>query len=150
MKQRFQIENLCIQTQLLGGSTFEDELFLANDSNAAVAIELLEIVASSTVCSFAKKFGITYSKWNDPEAQKEIDGRSMPFIKRLLNEFNAAISSDPAFADEYKRLFFAELFLHYAESQKGDTALDLLTDDSLSKKLVVPSYIKVGLLWLLK
>ena len=82
--------------------------------------------------------------------QKEIDGRSLPFIIKLLGEFNVVIESDPDHEDEYKSLFFAELFLHYAESRKGDTALNILTDEYLSANLIVPKYIEEGLIWLLK
>ena len=71
-------------------------------------------------------------------------------VSTALGEFNAAIESDPDHEDEYKHLFFAELFLHYSESKKGDTALNILTDDNLSKNLIVPKYIEEGLTWLLK
>jgi len=150
LKQRFQIDNFSIQTQTLGGRTFEDELFLANSDNAAVVTALLKIVASNSVSAFAEKYGFDYALWNDSEKQKEIDGRSQPFITKLLCEFNTVIASDNVHEDDYKRLFFAELFLHYAENQKGDTALDILTDDNLSANLIVPKYIEEGLTWLLK
>jgi len=150
LKQRFPIDNFSIQTQTLGGRTFEDELFLSNSDNTAVATALFELVASSSVSSFAEKYGFDYEAWNDSEKQKEIDGRSQPFIIKLLGEFNTVIALDNAHEKEYKHLFFAELFLHYAENQKGDTALDILTDDSLSENLIVPKYIEEGLIWLLK
>lgn len=150
LKQRFQIDNFSIQTQTLGGRTFEDELFLTNSDNAAIATALFKLVASSSVSSFTEKYGLDYAAWNNSEKQKEIDGRSQPFITKLLGEFNTVIASDNVHEDNYKRLFFAELFLHYAENQKGDTALDILTDDNLSANLIVPKYIEEGLTWLLK
>ena len=53
----------------------------------------------------------------------------------------------------YSQITLAELFLHYAENQKGDLALEILTDDSLfdaqgTLKLTVPEYIREGLEWL--
>jgi hypothetical protein len=105
---------------------------------------LFKLVASNSVSSFAEKYGFDYSTWNNPEFQKEIDGRSLSLIKKLLDEFNAVIDSDPDHEDKYKQLFFAELFLHYAESRKGDTALNILTDEQLSSKLIVPQYIEEG------
>lgn len=150
LKQRFQIANFGIQTQSLGGRTFEDELFLANFNDSIVTLALFKLVASNSVSSFAEKYGFDYSTWNNPEFQKEIDGRSLSLIKKLLDEFNAVIDSDPDHEDKYKQLFFAELFLHYAESRKGDTALNILTDEQLSSKLIVPQYIEEGLSWLLK
>ncbi len=150
LKQRFQIDNFSIQTQTLGGRTFEDELFLSNSDNAAVATALFKIVASSSVSSFAEKYGFDYAAWNNSAKHTEIDGRSLPFIVKLLSEFNAVIASDNAHENIYKRLFFAELFLHFAENQKGNTALDILTNDNLSANLIVPKYIEEGLIWLLK
>lgn len=150
LEDKFKIDNFSIRTQSLGGRTFEDELFLANITDSAVALALFKITASNSVFSFAEKHGFVYDAWNDPNLQKEIDGRSLSFITKLLGEFNAAIESDQEHENEYKHLFFAELFLHYSESKKGDTALNILTDDNLSKKLIVPKYIEEGLTWLLK
>ncbi len=47
-------------------------------------------------------------------------------------------------------MVFAELFLYYANSGKGDVALEILTNEELCKLLVVPPYIEEGLKWLSK
>jgi hypothetical protein len=57
--------------------------------------------------------------------------------------------------DKYEKLLFSEIFLHYAEGNKGNVALGLLVDEKLTNeegasKLIVPKYIQEGLEWLLK
>ena len=68
----------------------------------------------------------------------------------MLKLFDDAISKYPAEKEKYHKLFFANLFLSYAKGKKGDVALQILTDESLAKSIVVPEYIKEGLEWLLK
>lgn len=150
LKEGFPINNFQIYTQNLGGRTFEDELFFTNLDNTAVGKALFKLVASPSVSSFADTYGFDYAVWNNIEKHKEIDGRSRPLITKLLDEFNTVITSDNSKEDFYKRLFFAELFLYYAEAKKGDTALNILTDTAISNNLIVPKYIKDGLIWLLK
>ena len=55
--------------------------------------------------------------------------------------------------DFYNSIIFAEMYLRYSEKVKGDTALNLLIEDSLNDEngestLIVPEYIKEGLEWL--
>ena len=73
LKQHFQIDNFNIQTQVLGGRTFEDELFLTNSDNVTVSTALFKLVTSSNVSFFTEKYGFDYATWNDSEKQKEID-----------------------------------------------------------------------------
>lgn len=149
LKKRFPIENFQIVTQKKGGRTFEDELYLSNMStdktNSTIAKKLLTLVANKTVLQLLKDCDLDFAKWdlNRPSASNSI-------VSSYLNIFQDAISKDSEDGEKYERLFFAELFLYYASSQKGEVALDILTDDEITKDLVVPQYIKEGLEWLLK
>ena len=58
------------------------------------------------------------------------------------------IEDDADHKIEYEKLFFANLFLHYAKGSKGDVALDILVDEKLENELTVPVYIREGLKWL--
>lgn len=138
-------ENLKIVSQSLGGSTFEDELLLANFGSYDTVKKLLGLATSKTVFEFVVQHGIDLSTWKDIAFCK---------VKKCVEDAKAciesAITKDTANVDFYKRLFFGILFLAYAESKKGDVALDILTDDELTTAIVVPPYIKEGLEWLSK
>ena len=49
-----------------------------------------------------------------------------------------------------KNLFFSNLFLSYAENKKGEVALEILLNKDLIDTLIIPSYIKEGIEWLMK
>ena len=73
----------------------------------------------------------------------------LPFLTAYTNRADP----EPTKEATYSQIAFAEMFLHYAEKQKGDFALEILTDDSLldeqgTLKLTVPEYIREGLEWL--
>lgn len=148
LNKRFPINNLKIYTQTNGGRTFEDELFLANYVNTDVAISLIKVAISNSMKTFVDNNGIDFSKWLSNSG--EMDGRSKEKVERILSYFKSAIANDIVHESDYERLFFAELFLEYAKNQKGDVALDILVNDELTKKMIVPQYIKEGLEWLLK
>ena len=85
----------------------------------------------------------------------ELDGRSRKPIKKFLDAYKSRTDTSMDRTSDYEKLIFAEIFLHYAKSKKGDVALEILTDETLlnedgSSKLVVPRYIQEGLAWLLK
>ncbi|NLO46499.1 MAG: AAA family ATPase [Clostridiales bacterium] len=143
--ERFPIDNLHIITQTEGGRTFEDELFLANILDCVTAEKLMRLVATETISGLLDAYKLSFNDWdsNRPSAANSI-------VSMHLDVFKAAISKDAERKDDYMRLFFAELFLHYACNRKGDIALNILTNDELSKTLVVPKYIKEGLEWLSK
>jgi len=149
LADRFTIENFHIVSQMEGGRTFEDELFITNapaDSSDMTTIEkLMTLVANDTISGLLSSHGLDFTSWdaNRPQAANSV-------VSAYLDVFKAAIAKDAEYAEVYKRLFFAELFLYYASNHKGDVALDILTDDSLAERLIVPKYIKEGLEWLLK
>ena len=149
LQVRFPISNFHIVTQTMGGRTFEDELILANMAADAadfvVAAKLMSLVANDTVSKLLKNHSLNFADWdaNRPTAANSI-------VSVHLDVFKAAISRDSEHEEQYKKLFFAELFLYYAKNHKGDVALSILTDDTITKDIIVPQYIKEGLEWLLK
>lgn len=146
LNERFQINNLHISTQSMGGRTFEDELFLSNFKDEDVCKELFKIPVSQIVSQFIDKNSLAFDEWNRNIGS--LDGRSKKFVEKRLLSFKDVIEDDMLKKDHYEKLFFADLFLHYAESGKGDLALSILVNEQLSKKLVVPLYIQEGLKWL--
>ena len=153
LNKQFAIDNFAIKTQSLGGRTFEDEFFLSNMEDKEVAKTIFKKAISDTMNDFFDKHGFDISAWDANIAN--IDGRSKKTISRFLNAYKTRTDTDAKRTDEYTKLIFAEIFLHYAKSKKGDVALGLLTDENLiddndSSKLVVPKYIQEGLEWLLK
>lgn len=149
LTERFQIENFHIVTQTKGGRTFEDELFLSNmstdNSDLTIATKLMSLVANDYVLKLLNDHNLNFAAWdsNRPSAANSV-------VSAYLDVFKAAIRNDIEREEFYKRLFFAELFLYYASSHKGDVALEILTDDDIAKSLLVPQYIMEGLEWLLK
>lgn len=149
LRERFPISNFHIVTQTMGGKTFEDELFLANMAADAahfvVAAKMMSLVANGTVSKLLEEHSLNFADWdaNRPKAANSI-------VSAHLDVFKAAISRDAEHEEHYKQLFFAELFLYYTKNHKGDVALNILTDDTITKDLIVPQYIKEGLEWLLK
>lgn len=146
LKSRFPIDNFHISTQSVGGRTFEDELLLANFNNPAVLLELFKIPASQAISDFVDKYGFNFAKWGTHSSK--LDGRSQPLVKKQLKVFKQAIKNDAVRKAEYERLFFSNLFLHYAKGCKGDVALDILVNEGLANTLIVPDYIQEGLKWL--
>ncbi len=153
LKTRFPIENLHICTQSLGGRTFEDEFFLTNMANKTVAATVFKKAICDTIGNFFGKYGFDLAAWETHI--DEVDGRSRKTVKKFLDAYKSRVDRSPGRASDYEKLIFAEMFLHYAENKKGDVALEILTDKTLvnedgSSKLLVPCYIREGLMWLLK
>ena len=146
LKDRFTIDNFHISTQSVGGRTFEDELLLTNFNDPAVLLKLFKIPASQTIAGFVDTYGFSFAKWGTHSSK--LDGRSQPLVKKRLKVFKQAIKNDAVHKTEYERLFFSNLFLHYAKGCKGDVALDILVNEGLANTLIVPDYIQEGLKWL--
>ena len=152
LKKRFNIENFYICTQSLGGRTFEDELMIANMDNLEVAKILFKKAICDNLGKFFDKHNFNISAWI--ENKRDIDGRSYKVVNKYLQVFHERIKSASDNKEFYEKLMFAELFLHYAQNQKGDIALSLLTDENLfnedkTTKIVVPNYIREGLKWIM-
>lgn len=153
LKDRFAIENFYICTQTLGGKTFEDELLIANMDNLDTAKILFKKAICESLEEFFDKYNFDIAAWNANE--KDIDGRSRKVIDKYLKAYNERVDDNPENSKLYEKIIFAELFLHYAKSKKGEVALSLLTDTALydedeTTKIVVPDYIQEGLKWLMQ
>ena len=153
LKERFDIENFCICTQTLGGKTFEDELFLANMDNLESAKVFFKKAIPDVLEEFFDTHGFDIQAWISNK--ENIDGRSYKLIDKYLKAFTNRIDKAQENTEFYEKLIFAELFLHYAKSKKGEVALSLLTDKNLynedeSTKIIVPNYIQEGLKWLMQ
>lgn len=154
LNERFNIDNLYISTQSAGGRTFEDELFITNMLNN---VDVAKIIFKNTICDTLKDFFDKYcfdiNAWS--ANKNKIDKRSLKLVDKYLNAFNKRSDMSTENTKFYSELIFAELFLYYAGSKKGDVALNLLTDENLyntdgSTKIAVPEYIQEGLKWLMK
>lgn len=153
LKNSFSIDNLRICTQEKGGRTFEDEFFLSNAEDEDIIKTIFKKAVSDNVADFSEKYSFDLAKWK--QNIEQMDGRSRKTIKKFFDAYNTRVDMKHENAPQYERLIFAEIFLHYAKSKKGDVALALLTDESLfnkdgTSKLIVPKYIREGLEWLLK
>lgn len=153
LKDRFAIENFHICTQSLGGKTFEDELLIANMDNLDTAKILFKKAICDGLEEFFEKYNFDITAWNANE--NDIDGRSRKVIDKYLKAYNERIDDNPENSKFYEKIIFAELYLHYAKSKKGEVALSLLTDKALyneneTTKIVVPDYIQGGLKWLMQ
>jgi len=150
LRSTFAIDNFSVYTQSIGGRTFEDELFLTNLNadkidDGARAVTLFKIVSNDTTTALLDSYGLDFEKWDDnrPTAANSV-------VSSYLDIFKVAIKQDIKNEAFYKDLFFAELFLYYASNRKGDIALEILSNDDLTSKIIVPAYIKEGLEWLSK
>lgn len=150
--KRFNMGNLHISTQTLGGRTLEDEFFLSNLDKLEVAKMMFKKAASDSVYKFVEDYGFNIQEWEKNLAK--MDGRSSKVISRFIEAYKSRIDQAPENKGKYEKLVFAEIFLHYARSKKGDVALGILSEKELTNedgtsKLVVPPYIQEGLKWLL-
>ena len=82
--------------------------------------------------------------------KKIINVKTREKIEKLVQEYDKLIENDNINQEIYEKLFFAKLFLSYAKNKKGEVALEILLDSELLNNLVIPSYIKEGIKWLVK
>lgn len=148
---RYKFNEFKIVTQIKGGSTFEDELFIENFKNEDIVSSLFGLPLSDTMKEFCKNNGFSINDWI--KNKELIDGRSIKLISKYLDCYKKKIELDPENQEFYEKLIFSKLFLHYASNKKGDVALSLITDknffdDNDISKLIVPGYIMEGLEWL--
>lgn len=141
--------NIAMVCQNTYGSTFEDELFLANIDNKENAIKLLNIVSSKSLNTFVEENELDFDSWK-ANVEKIKYTKTKDKIKKLVNKYNNLIENDNEHKKIYEKLFFANLFLSYAENKKGEIALEILLDEELMSNIVIPSYIEEGIKWLVK
>ena len=141
--------NIAMVCQNTYGSTFEDELFLANMDNKENAIKLLKIVSSKSLNTFIEENELDFACWK-ANVEKIKYTKTKDKIKKLVNKYSNLIENDNEHKKIYEKLFFANLFLSYAENKKGEIALEILLNEELMKNIVIPSYIEEGIKWLVK
>ena len=141
--------NIAMVCQNTYGSTFEDELFLANMDKKENAIKLLKIVSSKSLNTFIEENELDFDCWKDNVAKIKYT-KTRDKIKNLVNKYSNFIENDNGHKKIYEKLFFANLFLSYAENKKGEIALEILLDEELMNNIVIPSYIEEGIKWLVK
>lgn len=148
-------DNINIVTQRNGGSTFESELFIDNFTDEdmdtekeTVCKKLLSAVLPSAICTteLAEKLYINY--WYN-NLDKIVRKNTLEKVRKIIEIYKKECDTE---ANNDKKakiniLFFADLFLSYAKSQKGAVALDILMSD-FAGELRTPEYIKEGLEWL--
>ncbi len=148
-KVYFVRNNIAMVCQNTYGSTFEDELFLANMDNKENAIKLLKIVSSKSLNTFIEENELDFDCWK-ANVEKIKYTKTKDKIKKLVNKYSSLIENDNEHKKIYEKLFFANLFLGYAENKKGEIALEILLDEELMSNIVIPSYIEEGIKWLVK
>lgn len=141
--------NIAMVCQNTYGSTFEDELFLANMDNKENAIKLLKIVSSKSLNTFVEENELDFDRWKANVEEIKYT-KTKDKIKKWVNKYNNLIENDNEHKKIYEKLFFANLFLSYAENKKGEIALEILLDEELMSNIVIPSYIEEGIKWLVK
>ncbi len=143
-------DNIMLKTQCNYGSTFENELFLDNFDNKDVITSLFGMVVPEKLNDFISKHTFSLEEWNSQIATLG-DKRTEKKVNKLLGiyyeKFSNTTNNDEKIVVE--KLFFANLFLSYVESSKGDFALKLLSSEVL-ENVKVPQYIREGLEWLQK
>lgn len=132
-----------IKQQEKFGSTFEKELFIENYDN--LFEELLRLVLPENCADLIKHKDIKF--WNNHYAEFITNWKQKKFIKEMIEDYFKLYEKE---SDELKvlieKMFFTNLFYHYVESQKGKFALDLF---DYKDRLIVPTYIKEGVEWLM-
>ena len=120
-------------------------------------LDTAKLLFKKVICEgleeFFDKYNFDIATWNANE--KNINGRSRKVIDKYLKAYNGRVDDTPENSKLYEKIIFAELFLHYAKSKKGEVALSLLTDKALyneddTTKIAVPDYIQEGLEWLMQ
>lgn len=149
--------NINIVTQKNGGYTFESELFIDNFMNEDLDINK-DTVCKKLLCSVLPKAvnntdlikNLSIDFWNkhlDKIAHKKTSEKIENIIKTYKSAYDTERNKDEKL--KINKLFFANLFLSYAERKKGALALNILMSD-FTKELKTPEYIKEGLEWLKK
>lgn len=149
LKKIFTIDNFHLVSQSLGGQTFEDELFLENIGNVEVTKSLLKIVLPDCMLEFLNTHNLCFDQWA-ANLDKISNAKTKKKISDMISTFQAKIAIDSKYTSKYHHLFFAQLFLSYAKSKKGDVALSILTSEEIVNQMSVITYIKEGLEWLSK
>lgn len=141
------------------GVTFEDSLFLDNFpldltlqedkiEKETILIKLLKIALPETMHFFIDENILFFDNWFANINNSKIHYKTKERLRKLMSYYKNAMDEDIVNKNIYEKLFFAKLYLEYAQNAKGKVALDILVDEGLINSLVTPSYIKEGIEWL--
>lgn len=131
------------------GSTFEDQLMLDNwQIDEEIRKKLFRFVFPDALVEFVDSNALSLPIWQANIGMVRKDTQES--VQKIMRPFYGKYSSstDEEEKAQWEALFFANLFRKYANSQKGNLALSILTDDSLCAALITPRYIKEGIEWL--
>lgn len=147
----YSFDEFRLVTQTHYGRTFEDELYLSNRENDSFKKHLLSLVLPNLLVRFVEENGIDLPNWISKRG--EFDGRVAKTLNKLVDAYIRRVDQSDENSTLYGDIIMAEIFLHYAEKQKGDLALQILTDSLFTNEegalqLNVPAYISEGLTWL--
>lgn len=151
LNERFTCDNIKVVTQKQGGRTFEDEFFLTQLSNEDVAKKVFEMVIPDSLKPIFTTRLFDIESWK--QHLDDIHTSARKTVGNFVYAFDERVDTNADEKDFYNSIIFAEMYLRYSEKVKGDTALNLLIEDSLNDEngesiLIVPEYIKEGLDWL--
>lgn len=153
-------ENILVKTQKNLGSTFENELLLDNFNNKIVVKTLYKFVTPESLHPFINALDISIEDWNsnlDQISHAKTKIKISEYIKPYFEKYTFLMDEESK--KDVEKLFFANLFLSYAENKKGDLALSIISkniseEDKVFQYIIddleVPQYIKEGLEWLRK
>jgi putative ATP-dependent endonuclease of the OLD family len=153
--------NILLKSQQNFGSTFENELFLDNFQNSDVIKNLFKFVTPDSFHPFINATEMLIEEWNaniDDIKNSKTKEKIKKCIHPYMNKYHSTKDQEQKVLIE--KLFFANLFLSYAENKKGELALNIISRNIASDPihephyviddLTVPQYIKEGLEWLKK
>lgn len=151
LNERFAIDNIKVVTQKQGGRTFEDEFFLTQFSDEDVAKIVFEMAIPDSLKPIFTTHLFDIELWK--QHLDDIHTSARKTVGNFASAFDERVDTNADEKDFYNSIIFAEMYLRYSEKVKGDTALNLLIEDSLNDEngestLIVPEYIKEGLDWL--
>lgn len=142
-------DNYNFITQLNGGSTFEKELFFANNKvNQRVLLQhaFTNDKVKNIINNYSSKC-FKYVFWKDNAEQIIDDERIWNSINELSKKFEVFyIQSTKDVKKIIDRHFICELFYKYVKTKKGDFALEI----SFEKGIKFPKYILEGLKWIIE
>lgn len=140
-------------TQMNGGSTFEDELYLENiceddkdESKDSNCKNLLKLVLPESIIKSRLIKKLDFLFWFEHKDEIANEKTRNKIINKLEIYKKIYDSSDDN-KKYIEDLFFAKLFLSYAFNQKGNLALSILVSP-FADTLKTPKYIKEGLKWI--
>ena len=102
-KVYFVRNNIAMVCQNTYGSTFEDELFLANMDNKENAIKLLKIVSSKSLNTFIEENELDFDCWK-ANVEKIKYTKTKDKIKKLVNKYSSLIEND----NEHMKSYFLQ------------------------------------------